>query len=176
MLGHAAISAVYVALATATACSSGPAYPGGTAPAPPPTHAPPPSDEMTQFGGRPARSGPTSPSTTNSESEGGTPQARLEANLGRAVRANMDSLHRCYEEGRKRNPSLKGVFTMSVLVAPTGKIVKVDSDPSATTLDDPLTVGCMTGVMAGVDSIANPMGTEFRATYGVNFSAPPGSQ
>jgi hypothetical protein len=56
------------------------------------------------------------------------------------ISAHRPEVLKCFAQGKKKNPAMKGTLKLQLQVAPTGAVHRVQV---ASTLNDPLVAGCV---------------------------------
>lgn len=99
-------------------------------------------------------------------------QSEFEANFAKALRESAPKVRSCFDEGKKKNPHLGGLFSATVDIEGDGRISAAVLDPS-TTLKDASVLKCMLGVVKGIGTIPNPTASASRVTYAMQFASEP---
>ena len=96
-----------------------------------------------------------------------------DAVVGRIIRMSADRLRSCYEEGRRKNPSLMGRVETAFVIDVSGNIVS-SKDWARTDLQDRGVVACVTRELGRL-SFPPPEGAAVTVISLLSFSPPEGA-
>jgi hypothetical protein len=98
-----------------------------------------------------------------------TPKANEMGLLRPQVRAVVDShmndFNGCYKRSLKTNPKLSGTVTMDFEVGDSGKIVRLNTNTTGTSLRDRNVQNCVSKVMKSLSYPSAPSGTVLVTSY-----------
>jgi hypothetical protein len=86
--------------------------------------------------------------------------------------SHMDDFNGCYKRSLKANPKLSGTMTMDFEVGDSGKIVRLNTNTSSTSLRDKNVQNCVAKVMKGLSFPSAPSGAVLVTSYPFLFVPP----
>ncbi len=107
---------------------------------------------------------PAPPSSGKDSSAGRLPPEQIQ----RVIKQNAGQMRRCYEEGLRKNPKLKGRVNVRFIIGKDGVVTKAD-DAGSDMSDDAVTA-CVVRAFSGM-TFPKPTGGTVTVTYPFVFSA-----
>ena len=81
------------------------------------------------------------------------------------VDSHMDDFNGCYKRSLKTNPKLSGTMTMDFEVSDSGKIVRLNTNNSGTSLRDKNVQNCVAKVLKSLSYPSAPSGSVLITSY-----------
>lgn len=94
-----------------------------------------------------------------------TEMALLRPQVRAVVDSNMETFNGCYKRSLKANPKLSGTMTVDFEVGDSGKIVRLNTNTSSTSLTDRNVQSCVTKVMKSLRFPSAPSGSVLVTSY-----------
>jgi len=101
-------------------------------------------------------------------------QEAFERNFAAALNESGPRVKACFDDGKKKNPTLGGTFSAIVDITGSGAVTGAELDASST-LNDQAVVKCMLTVVKSMGPIENPTAVSSRVKYAMNFVGEGGS-
>lgn len=95
----------------------------------------------------------------------GNEMGLLRPRVHAVVDSHMNEFNGCYKRSLKTNPKLSGTMTMDFEVSDSGKITRLNTNSSATSLRDKNVENCVTKVMKSLSFPSAPSGSVLVTSY-----------